>query len=78
MKTKSLLNLKVQLAFGAAILTMLAVGTLSYRALVVSGERDQWVGHTHEDYRRFRPGRFGKQRARAEGWGESLSPKTRG
>jgi PAS domain S-box-containing protein len=48
MKTKSLLNLKVQLAFGAAILTMLAVGTLSYRALVVSGERDQWVGHTHE------------------------------
>jgi PAS domain S-box-containing protein len=48
MKTKSLLNRKVQLAFGAAILTMLAVGTISYRALVVSGERDQWVGHTHE------------------------------
>ena len=48
MKTKSLLNLKVQLAFGAAILTMLAVGTISYRALAVSGELDQWVGHTHE------------------------------
>jgi PAS domain S-box-containing protein len=48
MKTKSLLNLKVQLAFGAVILTMLAVGALSYRALVVSGELDQWVGHTHE------------------------------
>jgi PAS domain S-box-containing protein len=48
MKTKSLLNLKVQLAFGAAILTMLAVGTISYRSLAISGELDQWVGHTHE------------------------------
>jgi PAS domain S-box-containing protein len=48
MKTKSLLNLKVQLAFAAAILTMLAVGAISYRALAVSGELDQWVGHTHE------------------------------
>jgi CHASE3 domain sensor protein len=48
MKTKSLLNRKVQLAFAAAILTMLAAGTISYRALVASGERDQWVGHTHE------------------------------
>src|ERR1700675_159820 len=48
MKTKSLLNLKVQLAFAAAILTMLAVGTISYRALAVSGELDQLVGHTHE------------------------------
>jgi PAS domain S-box-containing protein len=48
MKTKSLLNLKVQLAFGAVILTMLAVGAISYRALTVSGELDQWVGHTHE------------------------------
>jgi PAS domain S-box-containing protein len=48
MKKKSLLNLKVQLAFAAAILTMLAVGTISYRALAISGELDQWVGHTHE------------------------------
>src|ERR1700675_376228 len=48
MKTKSLLNLKVQLAFGAAIFTMLAVGTISYRALAISGELDQWAGHTHE------------------------------
>jgi PAS domain S-box-containing protein len=48
MKTKSLLNRRVWLAFGAAILTMLAVGALSYRALVVSGELDHWVGHTHE------------------------------
>ena len=48
MKTKSLLNLKVQLAFGAAILTMLAVGAISYRALAVSGELGQWMGHTHE------------------------------
>jgi PAS domain S-box-containing protein len=48
MKTKSLLNRRVQLAFAAAILTMLAAGTISYRALVMSGELDQWVGHTHE------------------------------
>jgi PAS domain S-box-containing protein len=48
MKAKSLLNPKVQLAFGTAILTMLAVGTISYRALAVSGELDQWLGHTYE------------------------------
>jgi len=48
MKPKSLLNRRVQLAFAAAILSMLAVGAISYRALAVSGELDQWVGHTHE------------------------------
>ncbi len=48
MNTKSLLNRKVQLAFGAVILTMAAVGTLSYHALVVSSELEQSVRHTHE------------------------------
>ena len=48
MKTKSLLNRKVQLAFGAVILTLVAVGTISSRALAVSGELNRWVGHTHE------------------------------
>jgi hypothetical protein len=38
----------VQLAFGAAILTLVAVGTLSYRSMVVSGESDRRVRHTHE------------------------------
>jgi PAS domain S-box-containing protein len=48
MKTKYLLNRRARLAFGAAILTMVAVGAISYRGLVVSGESDQSVRHTHE------------------------------
>ena len=48
MTTESLLNRKVQLAFGSAILTLLVVGALSYRGMVVSGESDRWVRHTHE------------------------------
>ncbi len=48
MKTESLLNRKVLLAFGSAILTLLVVGALSYRGMVVSGESDRWVRHTHE------------------------------
>src|ERR1700730_13554604 len=48
MKTKSLLNWKAQLAFGSAILTLLAVGAISYRSMVASTESDRWVRHTHE------------------------------
>jgi CHASE3 domain sensor protein len=48
MKTKSLLNRTAQLAFGAAILTLLVVGAISYRGMVLSSESDQWVRHTHE------------------------------
>jgi PAS domain S-box-containing protein len=48
MKTKSRLDRTMQLAFGAAILTLAAVGALSYRSMVVSGESDRWVRHTHE------------------------------
>src|SRR6202049_2466917 len=48
MKTKSLLNRKVQLAFGSAILALLVVGAMSYRGMVVSAESDRWVRHTHE------------------------------
>jgi len=48
MKTKSLLNRKVQLAFGSAILALLVVGAMSYRGMVVSTESDRWVRHTHE------------------------------
>jgi hypothetical protein len=43
MKTKSQLNRKVQLAFAAAIITMLAEGTICYRGLVATVESDQWV-----------------------------------
>ena len=45
---KPLLNRKAQLAFAAAILTMLAAGTISYRGLMVSGQGYQWVRHTHD------------------------------
>jgi PAS domain S-box-containing protein len=48
MKTKSLLSRKVQLAFASAILTLLVVGAISYRGMVVSSESDRWVRHTHE------------------------------
>src|SRR5271155_956023 len=48
MKTKFLLGRNVQLAFGSAILTLLVVGAISYRGMVVSSESDRWVRHTHE------------------------------
>jgi len=48
MNPKPLLNWKVQLAFGAAIVTLLVVGAISYRGMVESGESDLWVRHTHE------------------------------
>jgi len=48
MKTPSPLNRKVQLAFGSAIFALLVVGAVSFRAMIVSGESDRWVSHTHE------------------------------
>jgi PAS domain S-box-containing protein len=48
MTTKSLLNRKVQLAYGCGVLLLLIVGAISYRGTVVSSESDQWVRHTHE------------------------------
>ena len=48
MKTKPLLNRKVQFAFLSALLTLLAVGVVSYRGVVVSNESDRSVRHTHE------------------------------
>jgi PAS domain S-box-containing protein len=48
MKINSRFDRKVQLGFGAAILTLLAMGAMSYRGMVVSSESDRWVQHTHE------------------------------
>jgi len=48
MKTKSLLNWKVHLAFGSAILTLLVVGVISFRGMVLSSESNRLVRHTHE------------------------------
>jgi PAS domain S-box-containing protein len=50
MKTKSLFGREAQLAFGAALLALLVVGAISYRGVVVSGESDRWVRHTHETF----------------------------
>jgi PAS domain S-box-containing protein len=48
MKAKSPLGRKLQLAFGSAVLALLAVGAISYRSLVESSESDQWVRHTEQ------------------------------
>ena len=48
MKTKSLLNRKVHLALGAAVVALLVVGAISYRTLVASTESARWSRHTHD------------------------------
>jgi len=48
MKPKSVARLKVQFAFGAAILALIAAGTISYRAAVGSSESDRRVQDTYE------------------------------
>jgi PAS domain S-box-containing protein len=48
MVSKSLLNRRVQLALGAAVLDSFVVGAISYRSMVASTESDRWVRHTHE------------------------------
>jgi len=48
MKTNSVWNRKAQLGFGAAILTLLGAGVISYRALVVSNQSQTWVRHTDQ------------------------------
>ena len=45
---KSPSSRKLQLAFGSAILALLAVGAISYRGMAESRESDRWVRHTHE------------------------------
>src|ERR1700737_5553523 len=48
MKSTSMWNRKAQLGFGAAILTLLGAGVVSYRALVVSNQSQMWVRHTDQ------------------------------
>jgi len=44
---KSFLNRKVRLAFGFAMLTLILMGSFSYRWMVISDEGSGWVRHTH-------------------------------
>ncbi len=46
--TGFLTNRAVQLAFGAAIASLLVVGGFAYRSIAVSIENERWVQHTHE------------------------------
>jgi CHASE3 domain sensor protein len=48
MKGNSVWNRKVQLGLGAAILTLLGAGVISYRALVLSDRSQGWVRHTDQ------------------------------
>jgi CHASE3 domain sensor protein len=48
MKTTSVLNRRVQLALGAAMLASLVVGAISYRSMVASAESNRWAEHTRE------------------------------
>ncbi len=47
-KTKPRSNLKVALAFGAGLLTLLVVGGISYRFMIGAEEDVRWVQHTRE------------------------------
>ena len=48
MRPKPGLNRKMWLAFASAMLTLLVVGAISYREMVVSRDSARWVSHTHE------------------------------
>jgi diguanylate cyclase (GGDEF)-like protein/PAS domain S-box-containing protein len=48
MKTLSGVHWKVRIAFGSALLALIGVGSISYRAIQVSSESDRWVEHTFE------------------------------
>jgi PAS domain S-box-containing protein len=45
---ESILGRKVRLAFWFAVLTLVLMGSLSYRWMVISDGSDNWVRHTHE------------------------------
>ena len=47
MRPKPGLNRKMWLAFASAMLTLLVVGAISYREMVVSRDSARWVSHTH-------------------------------
>jgi CHASE3 domain sensor protein len=48
MMAKSLLNRKAQIAFGSAIVILLAMGAFSYHSMVESSESNHWAQHTDE------------------------------
>ena len=45
---RKVVNRKVQIAFGSAIVALLLVGSISYRGIRMSAQSEHWVRHTHE------------------------------
>src|SRR5580692_9081825 len=41
-------DLRVRFAFASAILTLLLIGALSYRWIIISDESGRWLRHTHD------------------------------
>jgi PAS domain S-box-containing protein len=77
MKTKSLVNRKVQVAFASAILILLLVGAISYRGIVVSDKSDQWVRHSHEVLENLKDMVIATESVRANAGGFVLTGKER-
>src|ERR1700730_12668586 len=48
MKSGCMWNRKLQLGFGAAILTLLGAAVISYRAMVSSSQSQAWLRHTDQ------------------------------
>jgi PAS domain S-box-containing protein len=75
MKTTSRLNRSMQLALGAAILILVGVGALSYRSMIVSGESNRWVRHTHEVLESLQDLRFALESVESSDRGYVLTGK---
>jgi diguanylate cyclase (GGDEF)-like protein/PAS domain S-box-containing protein len=75
MRTVSILNRKVQLAFGFAVLALLMVGVISYRGMLVSSERNRWVRHTHDVLENIQDLRFAWESVSAGSRGFALTGK---
>jgi PAS domain S-box-containing protein len=75
METKSLLNRKMQLAFGSAMLTLFVVGAISYRGMFVSSESARWVGHSHQVLESIQDLVFGVESIESNSRGFALTGK---
>lgn len=75
MRTKSLLNRKMQLTFASALLTLLVVGAISYHGMVLSSESARWVSHTHEVLESVQDLAFAVESIESDSRGFSLTGK---
>jgi PAS domain S-box-containing protein len=70
---KTVLNRKVQLAFGAPILVLLVAGAICYRGILASSESDRWVRHTHEVLENLQNLAFGVENIESSSRGFALT-----